>query len=201
MAQTAMLLAELKRALREAGYTYRDLAAHLDVSEPTVKRMFSQANFTLGRLERCLAFVGLDFSELMERVNGRRDFLSELTREQEDALVGDPELFVITFLVLNRWKIEQIVERYNFTEQQVEKTLLMLNRLKLIELLPLNRYRLLTAPQPVFSSSVSRESCSLRSAKRAASRSTPSCISAMLCGDNMPPRNRMRSPSPAKSLA
>ncbi|MEM9056941.1 MAG: helix-turn-helix transcriptional regulator [Pseudomonadota bacterium] len=145
MSQTASLIAELKRALREDGHTYRDLAAHLGVSEPTVKRMFSRQNFTLERLEQALAFVGLDFSELMERVNRRRDFLSKLTLEQEDALVGDPEVFVITFLVLNHWRVDQIVERYDFNEQQVERVLLKLNRLKLIELLPLNRYRLLTA--------------------------------------------------------
>lgn len=145
MAEAHTLVAELKRALREAGYTYRDVAAHLELSEASVKRMFARENFTLARLERVLGLVGLDFSELVERVNARREFLSELTMEQEEALVSDPEFFVITFLVLNRWTLDEIVAEYEFTEREVERVLLKLNRLQVIELLPLNRYRLLTS--------------------------------------------------------
>lgn len=145
MSQARIVVDELKRILRENGYSYRDVAARLDLSEASVKRLFSQADFSLERLEKVLAMAGLDFSDLMDRVNSRREFLSELTPEQEEALVGDPDFFVITFLVLNRWRIEEIVEEYDFTPQVVEKVLLRLNRLKLIELLPLNRYRLLTS--------------------------------------------------------
>jgi len=145
MSQAQILVDELKRALREAGITYRDLAAHLDLSEASVKRLFSQQGFTLDRLEKALAAIGLDFSDLMERVNSRREFLSELTPEQEEALVGDPDFFVVTFLVLNRWTFREIVAEYDFSEQEVQRVFLQLNRLKIIELLPLNRYRLLTS--------------------------------------------------------
>ncbi|MEM8814444.1 MAG: XRE family transcriptional regulator [Pseudomonadota bacterium] len=145
MSQATALVDELKRALKQAGRTYRDLAEHLQLSEASVKRMFAQQGFSLERMEQSLALIGLDFSELMERVNSRREFLSELTAEQEDALVSDPDFFVVTFLVLNRWSLTEIATEYNFTERQVEQVLIKLNRLKVIELLPLNRYRLLTS--------------------------------------------------------
>lgn len=145
MSQTLALVAGLKRAMKEAGRTYRELAAHLELSEASVKRMFTQQGFSMERMEQSLAFIGLDFSELVERVNSRREFLSELTAEQEDALVSDPDFFVVTFLVLNRWSLTEIVSEYDFSERQVEQVLLKLNRLNVIELLPLNRYRLLTS--------------------------------------------------------
>ena len=145
MTQAQHLVTELKNALKEAGKTYRDLAEHLDLSEASVKRLFSQQGFSLARMEQVLGWLGLDFADLVERARSRRELLKELTPEQEDALVSDPDFFVITFLVLNRWPIEEIVEEYRFTEKDVEKALLRLNRLEIIELLPFNRYRLRTS--------------------------------------------------------
>ncbi|MEM1173271.1 MAG: helix-turn-helix domain-containing protein [Pseudomonadota bacterium] len=144
MSQAQTLVDEVKRALRENGQTYRDVATHLSLSEASIKRLFANGQFSLDRFDKLLDLIGIDFSELMERVNRRREFLSELTVEQEKALVTDPDFFVVTFLVLNRWSFRQIVDEYRFSERQVESALLRLNRLKVIELLPQNRYRLLT---------------------------------------------------------
>ncbi len=145
MADASGLIAELKRALRTAEFTYRDVARHLGISEASVKRMFSQEKFTLRRLERILELLRMDIAGLVEQMNEHRQYVSQLTPEQEQALIGDEELLVIAFLVLNRWTIEDIVATYRFTEREVIHQLIRLDRLELIELLPFNRYRLLTA--------------------------------------------------------
>lgn len=145
MAESRALVAELKRALREAQLTYRDVAGHLDLSEASVKRMFAQQKFTLARLEKVLELLRMEISDLVERMHERRQYVSELTPEQEQALVGDEDLLVIAFLVLNRWSVEDIEATYSFTEREITRQLIRLDRLKLIELLPFNRYRLLTA--------------------------------------------------------
>lgn len=145
MADVSGLVAELKRALRGAQLTYRDVARHLGISEASVKRMFAQEKFTLRRLERILELLRMDFTDLVEQMNERRQYVTQLTPEQEQALVGDEDLLVIAFLVLNRWPIEDIVATYRFTEREVMRQLIRLDRLKLIELLPFNRYRLLAA--------------------------------------------------------
>ena len=145
MSNAHILVRELKSALREQGLTYSDVASHLELSEASVKRLFANETFTLDRLERILGLLGIDFTELVERVNRKREFVSELLPEQEAALISDPDTFVIAFLVLNRWSIDEIVREYVYTERDVERVLLKLNRLKMIELLPLNRYRLLTS--------------------------------------------------------
>jgi transcriptional regulator with XRE-family HTH domain len=145
MADVSALIEEIKRALREAELTYRDVAAHLGLSEASVKRMFAREQFTLQRLERVLGLLRMDFAELVERVHDRRQYVSELTPEQEQALINDEDLLVIAFLALNRWAVDDIQAVYDFPERDVQRMLIKLDRLKIIELLPFNRYRLLTA--------------------------------------------------------
>lgn len=145
MANANALVGEMKRALREAQVTYRDVATHLGLSEASVKRLFSSGRFTLSRMERVLELLQLDFSDLVARVDDRRDYLSELTPEQESALISDEKLLVIAFLVLNRWTVRDILASYDFSERDIQRLLIRLDRLKIIELLPFNRYRLLTA--------------------------------------------------------
>ena len=145
MAGAETLVGELKRALREAGLTYCDVAAHLDLSEASVKRLFSRQTFSLRRMERVLELLRMDFDDLVERVKSRREYVTEMTPDQEEALVSDPDLLVVAFLVLNRWTFEEIVSVYDFEATEVASLLIRLDRLRFIELLPFNRYRLLTA--------------------------------------------------------
>lgn len=145
MADSSALISELKRALREAQLTYRDVARHLSLSEASVKRLFAREQFSLQRLERVLQLLRMDIGNLVERVNERRQYVSQLTPEQEQALISDEDLLVIAFLVLNRWAVEDIVTIYDFTERDIQRHLIRLDRLRIIELQPFNRYRLLTA--------------------------------------------------------
>ena len=145
MARAHALLAELKRALKEEGLTYRDVATHLGLSEASVKRLFSRSGFSLDRLEKTLQLLRMDFTDLVGRLSARREYVSQLTPAQEDALVSDPILLVITFLVLNRWAYDEILATFDFSASEIEGRLIRLDRLKIIELLPFNRYRLLTA--------------------------------------------------------
>ena len=68
------------------------------------------------------------------------------------ALVADPRLFLITWLVLNRTPFEHIVREYALAERDVVRYLIRLDRLRIIDLLPGNRVKLLVdrcaRPQP-----------------------------------------------------
>ena len=145
MSQTAALVNELKRVLREQRITYQDVAAHLGLSEASVKRLFAERKFSLVRLEQVLELAQMEITDLVERLHASREYVSELTPDQEQALVADPQLLVIALLVLNRWSADEILATYNFSERELQKQLIRLDRLKMIELLPFNRYRLLTA--------------------------------------------------------
>src|SRR5207237_837774 len=64
MALKSRLVDALKACLRARGMTYAALATKLDLSEPTVKRMFSRGSFTHERIEQILEAIELDLQEL-----------------------------------------------------------------------------------------------------------------------------------------
>ena len=145
MPQTTALIDELKRTLKAHGLTYREVGQSLGLSEASVKRMFSRRRFTLDRLEQVLGLMQLGIGDLVERARSGRERISQLTPDQEEALVSDPRMLLMTFLVVNRWRVEDILKAYTLTEAEIQSLLIRLDRLNVIELLPFNRYRLLTA--------------------------------------------------------
>jgi hypothetical protein len=68
--------------------------------------------------------------------------LAELTLAQEKAVVADKKLLLMAICVLSQWTLEQITSHYRLTEAEAIRYLVQLDRLGIIELRPLNRYRL-----------------------------------------------------------
>jgi AcrR family transcriptional regulator len=145
MAEQALIVAELKRALREHHLTYADVARKLQLSVPTVKRLFSTGDFTLQRVDGICELMGLTLREILERAQDRAAPTNQLTLTQEQEIVADPRLFFVTWLVLNRTQFEEIVRMYRFTERELLQYFIKLDRLKVIELQPGNRARLLVS--------------------------------------------------------
>lgn len=142
MAERMLIVAELKRALRERQLTYLDVAHQLEVSLPTVKRLFSTGDFSLERVDRICQFLGLGLSEILERAREHAVPVKQLTVAQEQEIVADPRLLFVTWLVVaNGATLEEIVRDYRFTEREVLGYLIRLDRLKVIELQPHNRAR------------------------------------------------------------
>jgi len=145
MAQIGLLVTELKRYLKAQGVTYASLAKQLDLSESSVKRQFARQSFSLARLEQILNLVGLEIADLIALMNARREFLTELTPEQEDALLADPKLLLMMYLLLNGWPLAEITSTFAIDDAEAERLLIRLHRARIIELLPFNRVKLLTA--------------------------------------------------------
>jgi DNA-binding Xre family transcriptional regulator len=147
MSQTALLINVLKKALKAHGKTYADTAKHLQISEASVKRAFSQKNFTLQRIDDICQMIGIEFTDLLQMLKDSSTApISGLSQEQEEEIVSNLELLLVTIYVLNRWTFEQIVNHSGMSESQCIQHLAHLDRLKMIELLPKNRIKLLIAP-------------------------------------------------------
>ena len=146
MAQTRELVTTLKAALKSEGKTYADVAVALELTEASVKRIFSQQNFSLDRLDRVCQMLGMEISDLVQMMNERRQQLQQLTWAQEQEITGDVTLMLVAVCVLNRWTMNEIVDYYRISDHECIRHLARLDRLKLIELLPKNRIRLLVAP-------------------------------------------------------
>lgn len=145
MNQTKQLLDALKRSLKMRGLTYRDVASHLALSEASVKRSFATASFSLQRLERICNLLEIDIYELARMTTmARAEKPRRLTVEQEQALADSPSLFTYFYLLLNGWTHQDICRKHSLSEAASIRRLTALDRLRLIELLPGNRVRLLT---------------------------------------------------------
>ena len=145
MSETSQLIEQLKSELRRQDLTYADLAARLDISESSVKRMFSKRSFSLARLEQICNALGLEISDLVELMSTQRATLTELSPEQEAALLAEPKLLLMTYLLINGWQLDDVVENFVIDEREAQSLLIRLHRARIIELLPLNRVKLLTA--------------------------------------------------------
>jgi AcrR family transcriptional regulator len=143
VAERPLIVAGLKRALRESGLTYADVARKLDLSLPSVKRLFSTGEFSLERVDRICELLGLGLREILDRAEEHAAPVNQLTITQENEIVADPKLFFVTWLVVNRTPFEEIVRWYRFSERELLGHLIKLDRLKVIELQPGNRVRLL----------------------------------------------------------
>src|ERR1700743_2817106 len=143
MSGSATLVRAIKTRLKTQGISYRELSKLIGVSEPTVKRDLARGNFSLQRLGRVCDALGLLVTELIQP--GDSASLSELGDQQEQALAADPHALVITYLIVNDWRFDEIVALFQLTENQLIHVLLKLDKLRIIDFHPPKRIRKLTA--------------------------------------------------------
>lgn len=145
MAGASVIVDVLKRELKARGITYAQLARALGMSEAGVKRMFSQKNMTLKRIDAVCRAAGAEFSDLARALGPEETRLSQLTLEQETEIVANPKLFLLAVCALNHVTFEQIIATYDIEKAECIKLLARLDRLRFIELQPHNRIKLLVS--------------------------------------------------------
>jgi DNA-binding Xre family transcriptional regulator len=142
MSTTLDLVSVIKKELKTLNMTYADLAQALDMAESSVKRMLAKGDMSLSRVDDICRALKLDFAELARRVADAQPLLQRLTPEQERAVVADKKLLLVAICVLSQWTLEQMTTAYRLSEAECVKYLVQLDRIGIIELRPLNRYRL-----------------------------------------------------------
>ena len=143
MAQSKLLVETLKKELKRQNYSYRDVAVVLKLSESSVKRLFSEGGFALDRLDRICEMLGMEVSDLARLAEESMMLTSSLTEEQENELVANPKLMLMAFFLVNRWAYSEIMETYNISETEGIRLLAKLDRMKIIQLLPGNKAKLM----------------------------------------------------------
>ena len=147
MAQTSLIISTLKQILKSHGKTYADVAHFLQLSEASVKRMFAQQTFSLQRLDDICTMLDMEISDLMQQVNGATARqISELSAAQEQEIVSDMGLLLVTISVINHWTMDDILAIYRFSEAECIQYLAKLDRLNIIELLPNNKIKSKISP-------------------------------------------------------
>ena len=143
MPQTRPLVDTLKQELRKQRITYKQVSAALDLSETSVKRLFAEEAFSIKRLEKVCELLHLDISDLVHLMEKNIDLTIQLTRDQEAELVSDIKLLLVTLLLMNKLQFTEILGIYDISETEGIQLLAQLDRMKVIELQPGNRVKLM----------------------------------------------------------
>jgi transcriptional regulator with XRE-family HTH domain len=143
MSATSIIIRGIKAKLRSQGISYRELAKSIGVSEPTVKRDLSRGRFSLERLDKICEILGTEVTDLLQPAEEAQ--LTELSEQQELALVASPKLLLATYLVVNDWKFGDIVSTFRIGENELVNILLKMDRLRIVDFRPPTRVRKLTA--------------------------------------------------------
>jgi DNA-binding Xre family transcriptional regulator len=141
---SAALLNGIKAILRARKLTYRELARSIGVSEATVKRDLSRGNFSLRRLDQICSCLEITLNDLTQPQEGV-ELVTQMSEAQEIALANHPKILLVTYLLLNDWKFQDIVSAFQMDENELIDILLRLDRLKIIEYRPPHRVTKLTA--------------------------------------------------------
>jgi DNA-binding Xre family transcriptional regulator len=145
MTTSTRIIDTLKRQLKVRGLTYKALAEGLDLSESAVKHMFSTGNFSLRRLDDVCAILELDIGDLVTISESQEQKIEQLSDENEQAIVADARLLLVAYCLINYWTFDEIVERYDISPADGLKYLRQLDRMRVIELQPGDRVRMLVA--------------------------------------------------------
>jgi transcriptional regulator with XRE-family HTH domain len=145
MSQIKLISDTLKLLLKQQQITYKDIAKHLKMSEANVKRVFSNEQFSLQRLEQICEIIHLSLCDLFILVEQQQPLLSQLNEAQERELMNNSKLFLVAVCVRDGWSFTEIIDQYTISEHECIQLLARLDKLNMIQLMPNNKYKLLIA--------------------------------------------------------
>lgn len=124
----------LKLALKRQGFTYRQVADALGMSEKTIKRLFKDQDCSLSRLNDICQVIGINVYDLMTFAQHRPEPIATLTTQQERFLSQHPHHFSFLYFLIVGFDLNDIRHQYHLTELSVFRYLRDLDREGFLEL-------------------------------------------------------------------
>lgn len=147
MNQSKQIINTIKQQLKAHDKTYSDVATHLNLSEASVKRLFSKQDLSLSRLQAICELMEVQLLDVMFMARQQRVDIRQLTLPHEQALVESEILMLVLICVFSHWKFTDILHYYSFSEAELIKQLLVLDKMGILELLPNNNIKLRVSTQ------------------------------------------------------
>jgi len=145
----SLLLVELKRLLKDRNIRYCDIAEQLNLSETTIKRKLTGHGLSVSMLESVCSMAGVRLIDLAELAARRSDSkIHSLSTAQEQGLADAPFTAFIFLLLRYDWTPRQIQQEFELNDADIFLHLRRLEKLRLLDLFPGNRVRLLTVRHP-----------------------------------------------------
>ncbi len=140
------LVMVLKKILREKRLNYRALAQHLDLSESSVKRIFSERSFSLERFLEICRIIGISFYELSKiSESDIQEDTYEYSLEQELFFSRNPKYLTYFDLLLKYDSPQKVASQLKLSENETVGFLSKLEKISLIQWLPKNKIKFLTS--------------------------------------------------------
>ena len=134
-AETARIMASLKRLMRSRALTYADLAQRIGLSEASVKRIFSRSTLTLARFDEICQALDTSIQEVTRLAGDHSAESTEtLSFKQEEALAADPNLLACFYLVASGRDGREITAELGADDKKVRRWYLQLQTLGLVEM-------------------------------------------------------------------
>lgn len=136
-----MLVEALKKELKNRRITYKELAKRIHMSEAGVKRIFSEQNFSLQRLDEVCLAIGIDYSALILSARFENQTKKHFSEEVESELALDSNLLLLLYHILLEHRFSKILNVMNLDKIQLYQLARKLEVLGLIDVLPNNHFR------------------------------------------------------------
>ncbi|MBC7464598.1 MAG: helix-turn-helix transcriptional regulator [Bdellovibrio sp.] len=123
----------LKSLLKKKDITYEDLAAQMECSVPTIKRMLGAEELSLNRLLQLCEIVEIDLADLEALTKEEKSQNEKFTPEQEKFLAKNTNFFAYLMNLFDGKTPKQIAESNQLTQKSTDKYLIALEKLELIK--------------------------------------------------------------------
>lgn len=135
----SVLIQNVKTLLKERKVTYKELATGIGISESGLKKIFSGADISLGRLSQVCKYVGVTLTEALQ---DQRSSQVDFTEKQQEEFLKAPALFNFFWLLAyERLSLDEAQIALKISTAEAFRLARKLDDLKLIRLLPNSRIR------------------------------------------------------------
>ncbi|WP_428036169.1 helix-turn-helix domain-containing protein [Amphritea sp.] len=143
--QRENLFTLLKQALKARGFTYARLAAEMNMSELSIKRLFKEKDCKMSRLLEICSIIGISIDELIQMQQRFSQIPEFLPESVEAALAKDKKLFLILILLVSQVDIPTVGSLMEMDQARLYLHLRELEKLGIIELRSGSGFRFLVS--------------------------------------------------------
>lgn len=135
----------LRAHLKARDLTYKDLGQGIDLSEVSVKRLFTSADIGLDRLEQICQFLQIEMADLFRGSPKKRKLISRLTHAQESEFAKNKKLLMVAVCALNFWRVQDMWTHLHLSRGQIQNLMQRLDEIGFLELQSARQYKLLVS--------------------------------------------------------
>lgn len=132
---TKEIILTLKALMKKKGLKYSELAKHLNLSVPAIKRIMTAEEIPFSRVIGVCEFLGLQLEDVLQIQNANVSGLFYFNQEQEEFFAKNPSFLAYFFELYNGKKSPaEIEKKHKITKSSTDKYLKKLTQLGLVSL-------------------------------------------------------------------